>query len=500
MIAIVVVLSDSITSTVKSVKSRKSRKRLMTKSGIPYQQQQSVAGPLIVKVIHNYYSDDVHGVSFNNTPFIHRVTHLNLSNYDNSNSTSNHGENNPLPKERYVVYPKKYENFVSKKSTRRVNRNRRNITLSDTSDHAGLDCDNGNTTKVTKDKDTLSRNALRELVYRTTKIKNISGYMEDFKILSDKRRNLSNKRNINNSVTDCRSLTGLDCDNDDTRKVTKNKDKDKFSKNALREMIGYESTKIKKISGYMDGFKILLDERKNLSKRNINNSVTDCRFCDRDDTTERKINKTRKSYYDEYLLPRRNTSDYYAQRRAVMERYYARQREINARYANRTNDNNVRTNGNGWQSQSILESNVSLFGHRYPNKDTTGRDNTISHYHYPLSITIKPLYNNGTTVNNRIQINVNNSRDIVSGTKLNYKYDADLSQVKNNSNVVVRNVPDYYVTPTPCTNIPLSGTSVPKTRWKQRKNYTDNNETSVTDNVNHTSIVKPVNNVSTFHK
>lgn len=133
-------------------------------------------------------------------------------------------------------------------------------------------------------------------------------------------------------------------------------------------------------------------------------------------------------------VSRRNASDYHAQRRAVMERYYARQREINARYANRT-------------------SNATSFrlGLEHANKNSTTRDAAASR-RLPF-IKINPIYSNESQ-NNRID----NVQPWTTST-------------------TEKNTLDYYVTPTPCTNVSLSGTFAPKT-LRHVKNCTENNDDS----------------------
>lgn len=152
----------------------------------------------------------------------------------------------------------------------------------------------------------------------------------------------------------------------------------------------------------------------------------------------------------------RNASDYYAQRRAVMERYYARQREINARYANRTDWGIPGPKHRDLASQHRpVTRNASLLSLRYP------------------YIRLEPIYSNGSW--NRISIEpASDARlNITSETNLDFKSDADLSQARNN---IGRNALDYYVTPTPCTNVSLSDTFAPKTRVKHPENCTQETE------------------------
>ncbi|XP_072751705.1 uncharacterized protein [Anoplolepis gracilipes] len=174
--------------------------------------------------------------------------------------------------------------------------------------------------------------------------------------------------------------------------------------------------------------------------------------------------RTRRNY-DDYIA-RRNTSDYYAERRAVMERYYARQREINARYANRTGSILGSKRNDVASQRRPVTRNATLFslGREYPNKDIS-RDST---FRYPY-IRVEPIYNESW--NDGISIEPGNRRDMAPGTNFGFKYDTDLSQKRNSSNIE-RNTLDYYVTPTPCTNVSLSGTFAPKERTKHVKNCT----------------------------
>lgn len=174
--------------------------------------------------------------------------------------------------------------------------------------------------------------------------------------------------------------------------------------------------------------------------------------------------RTRRNHVGDYTTLR-NTSDYYAERRAIMERYYARQREINAQYANRTSSILGSRRNDVASQHRPMTRNATLFnlGLEYPNKDSRGRA-TFRPY-----IRIDPLYGNESW-NNEISIESDNRRDIAPETNFGFKSDADLSQTRNTSNLE-RNTLDY-ITPTPCTNVSLSGTYAPKVHTKYEKNYT----------------------------
>lgn len=186
------------------------------------------------------------------------------------------------------------------------------------------------------------------------------------------------------------------------------------------------------------------------------------------------LSRTRRNDAGDYTT-RRNASDYYAQRRAVMERYYARQREINARYANRTSSiSGSKFNDVASQHRPVTR-NATLFsldGHEtYPDKDS--RDISAT-FRYPY-IRVEPIYNNESW-SNRISIEPpNDRRDIAPENNLGFKSDADLSQARSSDNIE-RNTLDYYVTPTPCTNVSLSGTFAPKARIKHAQNCTHETE------------------------
>ncbi|KYN30762.1 hypothetical protein ALC56_14573 [Trachymyrmex septentrionalis] len=165
---------------------------------------------------------------------------------------------------------------------------------------------------------------------------------------------------------------------------------------------------------------------------------------------------------------RRNDNDYYAQRKAVMDRYYARQREINARYANRTS-----TTPRLKYNNVSPTSNVTLFDLRriYSNKDSTARD-TATFLH--PSTKIDPIYSNESRYN-KIPTELDNRRNFIPEIEPGFKSDTDASQMRSSGNNE-RNALDYFVTPTPCTNLSSSGTFAPKTRPKQAQNWTSETE------------------------
>lgn len=169
---------------------------------------------------------------------------------------------------------------------------------------------------------------------------------------------------------------------------------------------------------------------------------------------------------DDYTT-QRNASDYYAERRAIMERYYARQREINARYANRTRSLLGSRRNDVASQHRPMTRNATLFN-LDPNKDL--RNSATFRYPY---IRVDPIYGNESW-NNGISIGSDNRRDITSETNFGFKSDADLSQTRNSSNIE-RNALDY-ITPTPCTNVSLSGTFAPKAHTKYGTNYTHETE------------------------
>lgn len=159
-----------------------------------------------------------------------------------------------------------------------------------------------------------------------------------------------------------------------------------------------------------------------------------------------------------------------------MERYHARQREINARYANRTGLLGSRRNDVVASQYRPMTGNATLFN-LDPNRGL--RDSATFRYPY---IRVDPLYGNESW-NDGISIGSDdNRRDIAPGTNFGFKSDADLSQTRNSSNIE-RNALDY-VTPTPCTNVSLSGTFAPKAHTKYGTNYTRTEEADRTNNNN----------------
>lgn len=181
------------------------------------------------------------------------------------------------------------------------------------------------------------------------------------------------------------------------------------------------------------------------------------------------LSRTRRNHADDYTT-RSNASDYYAERRAVMERYYARQREINARYANRTSSISESKRNDGSQHRPVTRNAALLnLGHEYPSKDT--KDSATFRYPY---IRIQPVYSNGSW-SSGISYEPEIRRDIAPKINLRFKFDANSSRTRNNDSIE-RNALDYYVTPTPCTNLSLSGAFEPKAHTKHAINCTQETE------------------------
>lgn len=185
------------------------------------------------------------------------------------------------------------------------------------------------------------------------------------------------------------------------------------------------------------------------------------------------LSRTRRNHVADYTA-QGNASNYYAERRAIMERYYARQREINARYANRTGILGSRRNDVTSQHRPMTRNATLLnLGQDYSNRDSRAR----ATFRYPYRI--DPIYGNESW-NNGIELD--NRRDIAPETNSGSKSDADFSQTRNSSNIE-RNALDY-ITPTPCTNVSLSGTFAPKAHTKYDKNNTHETEFNRTNNNN----------------
>lgn len=158
----------------------------------------------------------------------------------------------------------------------------------------------------------------------------------------------------------------------------------------------------------------------------------------------------------------RNTSDYYAERRAVMARFYARQREIEARFGNRTKASP--------QPVNAATSNVTLF-RLYPSRNSTD-DRAI--FRHP-SITIDPMYNPSLKQ---------------AGQPVVQEVERRRFESSNNSDV---RVALDYTTPASCPNASLSGTFALKKQSKAANNYTDsvNKERHI-----HTTVIGRTSSVS----
>jgi len=120
-IALLVLLASVSSSTVKL---RRPRKRPTLR--VPY--QQSRLGPVIVRVIHRY-ADETHGDASNCTGPVCRDAGGRLD-LDTIEALAE--QDNFLPDQealRYIVYPKKYEHFVSKKHTGHGSRYRQQVSM-----------------------------------------------------------------------------------------------------------------------------------------------------------------------------------------------------------------------------------------------------------------------------------------------------------------------------------------------------------------------------------
>ncbi|KYQ55253.1 hypothetical protein ALC60_05878 [Trachymyrmex zeteki] len=295
------------------------------------------------------------------------------------------------------------------------------------------DNDSGDASKVPKNVN--KGNFTRVPLYRTVSLDGLNRYTKNSKRLSEASRT---RRSLAVDYSSQRN----DNDSGDASKVPKNVNKGNFTRVPLYRTVS------------LDGLNRYTKNLEPLSE----------------------ASRTRRSLAVDYSS-RRNDSDYYAQRKAVMDRYYARQREINARYAaNRINTtprlkyNNV--------SQHQPTSNVTLFnlGHVYPSKDSTARDNaTFLH----LSTKIDPIYSNESRYN-KIPTELDSRRNFVPEIDPGFRSDTDSSQTRSSGNSE-RNALDYFVTPTPCTNLSSNGTFAPKTRPKLAQNSINETEQSNED-------------------
>lgn len=164
VIATLVLLACVSSST--SVKLRKLRKR---PTRAPY--QQSRIAPVIIKVIHNYADDEfAHGAPSN-------CTRGNCGNardkFSSDIDETLSEQDNFLPDEesfRYIVYPKKYEHFVSRKHA--GHRYRREAASNATSDRTVMIGGDGNdASDALKNKRKLKKIALQRTSGKRAKIK-----------------------------------------------------------------------------------------------------------------------------------------------------------------------------------------------------------------------------------------------------------------------------------------------------------------------------------------
>jgi len=332
---------------------------------------------------------------------------------------------------RYVVHPEKYEHFVMRKNSGHANRYKRNFTFSElhssnTDDRTVINHDASEVSKNVN-KGNFTKKIYRLPLYKTVSLNPINKYTKNLsKFLSEASRT---RRSLAVDYSSQRN----DSDSGDVSKVPKNVNKGNFTRVPLYRIVSLDG-----LNRYIKNSKFLSETSRMRRSLAIDDSS------------------------------RRNDNDYYAQRKAAMDRYYARQREINARYANRTS-----TTPRLKYNNVSPTSNVTLFnlGRIYSNKDSTARD-TATFLH--PSTKIDPIYSNESRYN-KIPTELNNRRNFVPEIEPGFKSDTDLSQVRSSDNSE-RNALDYFVTPTPCTNLSSNGTFMPKTRSKQAQNYTSETE------------------------
>ncbi|XP_011693077.1 PREDICTED: uncharacterized protein LOC105453071 [Wasmannia auropunctata] len=431
-------------SLSESVKVRKPRRRITTRA--PY--QRSRIGPVIIRVMHKYPDDGfTSGASVGCTGDNCRNTHDKF-NIDINEAISE--KDNFLSDEkslRYVVHPEKYEHFVLRKNTGHANRYKRDssgLHSSNASDHAVVDHSGDARKYVNKG------NFTRVPLYRIDRYKRDSS-------------GLHSSNATDRTVVDC----------GDARK---NVNKGNFTRVPLhridrykRDSSGLHSSNVTERTVVDDGD--VIKASRNVNKGNFTRVPLyriDRYTRDFSQPLSQASRTRRRSLPVDYSYSRRNDS-YYAERKAVMERYYARQREINARYANRTSGI-PRTEHNDVSQHRPATSNATLFnlGRVY----STARDSVT--FRYP-SIKIDPIYSNESRYN-KIPTELDSRRNVeIPETDLGFKSDAvDLSQTRSSANIE-RNALDYFVTPTPCTNLSSSGTFAPKTKLKHAKNCTGQN-------------------------
>ena len=427
--AIAVLILLASVSFSESVKLRKPRKR--TTARTPY--QQSRIGSVIIRVMHKYSNDDItRSASAGCTNGNCRNAH-NKFNFEPVNEAMSDKDNFLSDEEslRYVVHPEKYEHFVMRKNSGHANRYKRNFTFSElhssnTDDRTVVNHDASEVSKNVN-KGNFTKKIYRLPLYKTVSLNPINKYTKNLsKFLSEASRT---RRSLAVDYSSQRN----DSDSGDVSKVPKNVNKGNFTRVPLYRIVSLDG-----LNRYIKNSKFLSETSRMRRSLAIDDSS------------------------------RRNDNDYYAQRKAAMDRYYARQREINARYANRTS-----TTPRLKYNNVSPTSNVTLFnlGRIYSNKDSTARD-TATFLH--PSTKIDPIYSNESRYN-KIPTELNNRRNFVPEIEPGFKSDTDLSQVRSSDNSE-RNALDYFVTPTPCTNLSSNGTFTPKTRSKQAQNYTSETE------------------------
>lgn len=441
LLAIAVLVLLASVSFSESVKLRKPRKRTTTRT--PY--QQSRIGPVIIRVMHKYTDDGLaRGAPGDCINGNCRNAHDKF-NLDVNEALSE--EDNFLSDEeslRYVVHPEKYEHFVLRKNTGHANRYRRDpsqLHSSNASDHTVINANkvSGNENKMNVTLHRVPVHKSVNLSYR--KFKNFSNFSKPFNETARTRRNLP--------ADDSSRYTMINAS-----EVSRNEGKRNFTLHRvplyripLHRPTSFHYTEPTNFSN----FSKLLNETAR-ARRNLPADYSS----------------------------RRNDSDYYAQRKAVMERYYARQREINARYANRTNISRSEHNDVSEHRPTTSNGAVFNFGRIYPKASTLSlaRDSATT---LP-STKIDPIYANESQYN-RVLTELDSRRNVALEIDLGLKSDADLSQTRSSGNIE-RNALDYFVTPTPCTNLSTSGTLAPKTRSKHARNCTGQSN----EDCDHTSI------------
>ncbi|XP_018355014.1 PREDICTED: uncharacterized protein LOC108755991 [Trachymyrmex septentrionalis] len=488
-IAVLVLLAS--VSFSESVKLRKPRKR--TTARTPY--QQSRLGSVIIRVMHKYSDDDLtRGASAGCTNGNCRNAH-NKFHFEPVNEAMSEKDNFLSDEEslRYVVHPEKYEHFVMRKNSGHANRYKRDSTFSElhssnTDDHTVVNRDASEVSKNVN-KGNFTKKIYRLPLYKTVPLNPFNRYTKNLS------KSVSEASRTRRSLTVDHSSQRNDSDSGDASKVPKNVNKGNFTRVPLYRIFSLDG-----LNRYTKNLEPLSETSRTRRSLTVDHS-SQRNDSDNDDASKvpKNVNKgnfTRVPLYrivsldelnryiknskflSEVSRPsrslavddssRRNDNDYYAQRKAVMDRYYARQREINARYANRTS-----TTPRLKYNNVSPTSNVTLFDLRriYSNKDSTARD-TATFLH--PSTKIDPIYSNESRYN-KIPTELDNRRNFIPEIEPGFKSDTDASQMRSSGNNE-RNALDYFVTPTPCTNLSSSGTFAPKTRPKQAQNWTSETE------------------------